>query len=65
MTPNYEVIGAIVTGLVAAGVYIGKQLAKVLTEKAKNIERDFRIDRLEEDVKEIKEEQQYNQRHRH
>lgn len=64
MTPNIEIIAAIVTGLVGGGAFIGKQLGKVLNENAKNIERDLKIQRLEERMGEVEEEQQYARRHK-
>lgn len=62
MTPNAEIIGAIVAGLVVAGGIIGKQLGKVLNENAKNIERDLRLKSLEHRMKEVEEEQQFARR---
>lgn len=64
MTPNQELIAGIAGGIFFLGAFLGKQLAKVLAEKAENIRRDMKIEALEKWREEIDEERTYQNRHR-
>lgn len=65
MTINWELLGGVAGGLAVAGGIVGKQLAKFLAGTKKDIELELRVRRLEEDMKEVQEEQQYSRRHKH